>query len=455
MESLRFEDRWKNAFDGAELTPMDLVWFSVESDLIAAENVKMKRTVVIYQRLAAASALFALMLGILSYNYWKDLSRIQLTQKNIEPKITTVVIAHNVKSAKEPLPNISKDRRLSRENSISKNKRGGQAGGDSPPKEPSGVTITPPDRERMVLTEVNTSAEKRVAPHSRPAGSLEDSLDMTMNRVRSLAMSEIIESPVKIKMAPVETIIIPANPASIQREKFTGEKLWAWIGIARGTYSPGGSGPSRANLASAQTAAPNQSGNSGSIHASFGTSNSVWVTIGHRISSRWNIQSGVVYLKQSLGYTSNLVSTASSPPQAFVSTYNPGTYSAVTTSYVYPINSVLEYVSIPVLAGYVIMNRKIGLQVNTGFSSDIFVRNSLQDETGLMHNFSKSSGSESPYRSVNWSGIASAELSYRVARQYSLSIVPGIRYSFNPALKTGSDRPSVRDIGFRFRYTLR
>jgi hypothetical protein len=160
-------------------------------------------------------------------------------------------------------------------------------------------------------------------------------------------------------------------------------------------------------------------------------------------------------LKQSLGYTSNLVATASTQQQTFAQPYNPTFYSAVTTPRTYPINSVLEYVSIPVQTGYMILNGKIGLQINAGVSADLFVRNSLRDETGLLRNFSKGPGPDSPYRSLNWAGLASAELTYRLSRQYSLSIVPGIRYCFESALKNGSDHPNVKDVGFRFRYNLR
>jgi hypothetical protein len=158
-------------------------------------------------------------------------------------------------------------------------------------------------------------------------------------------------------------------------------------------------------------------------------------------------------LNQTSGYTSN----SSSQGQAYLANF--GTLksaSSVTFTNPYPINSVLEFISVPVQAGYLIVDHKVGLQMNAGVSTDFLLRNTLQDPSGQVGSYSQNAGADSPYRSVNWAGLVSTELSYRLASQYRVSIVPGVRYFFNPAFKSGSsDHPYVTDIGFRFRYILR
>src|ERR1041385_1265513 len=62
-ERQKFEESWKSAFDGAESTPPDRVWNSIELDLAGQESAAMKKKVVFYQRLAAATILFALLVG--------------------------------------------------------------------------------------------------------------------------------------------------------------------------------------------------------------------------------------------------------------------------------------------------------------------------------------------------------------------------------------------------------
>jgi hypothetical protein len=184
-----------------------------------------------------------------------------------------------------------------------------------------------------------------------------------------------------------------------------------------------------------------------------GSSRSVGLTVGKRVARRWVILSGVNYLSQTSGYTSN----SSSLGQAYLANYSSlKAASSVTYTNPYAINSVLEFLSFPVQAGYLIVDQKLGLQMNAGLSTDFLLRNTLQDPSGQVSPFSQSAGTDSPYRPINWAGLVSVELSYRLARQYRVSMVPGIRYLFNPVFKSGSaDHPYVTDIGFRFRYILR
>ncbi|MFM7486269.1 MAG: hypothetical protein ACKO13_05035, partial [Cytophagales bacterium] len=62
-ENRKFEDEWKRAFADAESDVNDAVWVNINSKLANAENGAMKKRVVFYQWLAAASAVFALLVG--------------------------------------------------------------------------------------------------------------------------------------------------------------------------------------------------------------------------------------------------------------------------------------------------------------------------------------------------------------------------------------------------------
>src|ERR1044071_3666975 len=66
-ERQKLEEEWKSAFDGAETTPPDSVWNSIELDLAGQESATMKEKVVFYQRLAAAMLVFALSAGVYAY----------------------------------------------------------------------------------------------------------------------------------------------------------------------------------------------------------------------------------------------------------------------------------------------------------------------------------------------------------------------------------------------------
>ena len=66
MEREKFEDKLKNAFEGAEVSPTENVWTNIELDLARAEAGMMKQRLVFFKMLAAASVIFAFIVGGLS-----------------------------------------------------------------------------------------------------------------------------------------------------------------------------------------------------------------------------------------------------------------------------------------------------------------------------------------------------------------------------------------------------
>jgi hypothetical protein len=57
-----------------------------------------------------------------------------------------------------------------------------------------------------------------------------------------------------------------------------------------------------------------------------------------------------------------------------------------------------------------------------------------------------------------WSALMSTEVSYKMGKHYRIALVPGMRYSLNPVLKSdqGSQgNPMIWDVGFRFRYIFK
>ena len=62
-ERQKFEEHWKSAFEDAEQPPSDRVWWSIENTLTQAEGGTMKRKLIFYKRLAAASVVLAVVLA--------------------------------------------------------------------------------------------------------------------------------------------------------------------------------------------------------------------------------------------------------------------------------------------------------------------------------------------------------------------------------------------------------
>ncbi|HMQ00653.1 MAG TPA: hypothetical protein PKC24_12790, partial [Cyclobacteriaceae bacterium] len=59
----KFEAQWKDAFEGAEWPASEKVWTNIELELHKAGTGRMKKRLLMYQLLAAASLVFALGIG--------------------------------------------------------------------------------------------------------------------------------------------------------------------------------------------------------------------------------------------------------------------------------------------------------------------------------------------------------------------------------------------------------
>ncbi|MFM7859393.1 MAG: hypothetical protein ACKO96_47585, partial [Flammeovirgaceae bacterium] len=195
-----------------------------------------------------------------------------------------------------------------------------------------------------------------------------------------------------------------------------------------------------------------------SSNEKVGTSFSYGINVGKQIAPRWVVIAGVGYMSQSINVNivnpSNSTVLSANQAQAFiaaVSRSNVNTTSTAATNS-YELTSINEFVTIPLQAGYLLVNQKMGVQLNAGIASDLFLRNTWSDPTGKIPLPPEPAGEASTYKTMNWSGLVGTELSYKITSHYRLSVVPGMRYSFGSILKSGSNTPLIWEVGFRFKY---
>jgi hypothetical protein len=219
------------------------------------------------------------------------------------------------------------------------------------------------------------------------------------------------------------------------------------VGFGAGTYDPNVS-----TSTASQNSASGGFASGGASNPSAGSAYSIGITVGSRISNRLVIQGGLTYLAQNAAYTSSAVAGSKVALNEF-SLYG----SQVSATNPYDVNSNMQYISLPLQAGYYLVDHDFSVLVNGGVSTDFFLRNTLSADDSQFEDISAGPGEGSPFRSVNFSGLIGTEFSYRFSDHYRIAVSPGLRYALNSVYKSdvsASLSPVTFDVAVRFKYIL-
>lgn len=519
MERRNFEDAFKDAFQGAEQSPSENVWTNIELELERAETGKVKRRLLFYQVLAAASISFAVIMAGVGYYALnsnspqtnlatnttaieqngtaqdQNLDHNQNQNQNQNQNSGTTQTEHHLSALNEAETNLqpstsAKSTRTDIEGQ--QHEVRGSANVVSGSVATKGEELVQPSvsetQHESKLAVANSTAQdgsviknSGVGNTTNNAPALVNSDDdrIATNFLRQRPLPELyVMDPVSITLKTEEESIADPVALMFQRlndlerqmrddsekreKKSQAESLWTSVAFSAGNYNagspdisqnPGMANASITNAIAYNSNVSNQTGASG-VSYSFG------MAVGKRISGRWVLQSGLNYMNNSSDYTSNQVVHSEDFKNFKAATLTDLRTSADAENNVlrtaeYTVNSSLEYLSIPVQAGFIAIDRKLGLQFNAGVSTDLFIKNTIDPEGSSIQSTQIGRGSESPYRATNFSGLVNTELSYKFAARYRLSLNPGIRYPFNSIYKEESGisaAPLIFDVGVRFRY---
>ena len=454
MEKGNFEKSWRDAFDGAEATPSHSVWTNVELELERAAGGKMKQRLLFYKLLAAASLVFAMGVGGVYYvSYQNDQHQIVGGLKDdTVPALREEVVKIPKEEASEKAINSTSEAKVS-EQSISAATMQRAVGSDDqtsrantitkalsfpPGLNSNGTIISNPENDFY-----NTITDRFV---TRPLPALVNTSKPTL--IINNTHSE--PDPGMVLLAKLNDE--EKKYAAMDKRKST-ENVWTSIGIGAGSFNPNTTTSVSQNI-STGSSNQNPSVNNGS---SAGSSYSLGLQFGGRVINRFVLLGGISYLTQNASYTSTVVSMESSARTASLNDFsNTQTYSVANTPY--GVNSNLQFISLPVQAGYLIVDKDFSIQLNGGISTDFFMVNTLTPEVSGINKISQSAGDDSPYRTVNFSGLAGTEFSYKFSDRYRIAVNPGMRYALNSIYKSDANAevaPITFDVALRFRYIFR
>lgn len=433
MENNRFEDSFKNVFAGAEVSPSDAVWTNIELDLEKASGGQLKRNLLMFQLLAAASVAFAF--GVTALYYLdqpvtrNDFSKETLSKQNITPIPDT---------AKE-----SADQKISSEESIKKNDKKGSTG-------KSGKNI---NNNAGINTIANQSVQEQPV-----SSSIEYKITRTDLSAYIKTKAPVLKLPEAEKRVEPDAGMVLLARLKDEEKKYqdeekktsgANEKIWASVGFGAGSYKP------NVQSSSVSLGAARDGASARSSESVAGASYSAGVNVAAKISKRFIVQGGVSYLTQNADFTSTTSTHGAASLNEFM---KPANFDGFEPENPYTITSSLQFVSIPMQAGYILVDRDFGVQLNGGIATDLFIQNTLSPESDSYQKVTQAAGKDSPYRTVNFSGLLGTEFSYRIAEQYRISLNPGLRYSLNSIYKediAAEITPVTFDVSLRFRYIFK
>lgn len=470
MERQKFEDSWKKAFENAAVSPSENVWTNIELDLEKAKGSHLKRRLLFYQMVAAACVIFSLGVGVGVFVVDNNgAAQTTLVAEKASSTSEDKIASNETVSSEK---NLSADKNSSTQNSSVKStaihgKKSTIAGSTETSNSNSSIGKVS-NQEQYIVSEERNDA---LLEESESYASFTEEKPMTplvVERTIRLAYEKeepkVTEDPVALMMARLvqREREIKENENRSKKE-MKGEKLWTSVGFAAGSFSQ--MNPGSANPQSSLAATSFTSSVAKQEAKASGTSYTVGANVGTRLSNRWVLQGGVNYLTQSSDYTTNGAVVAADDHSSFkpasinelkkLGDAQDVTEERLVATAPYNVNNNLRYLSIPMQAGYMIINKNIGLQLNAGVATDLFLQNTVTGEGNNLGTTSQGRGSDSPYRSFNMSGLMGTELSYRFSDRYRIAFNPGIRYPFSSIYRSSLDikaMPLTFDVGVRFRY---
>jgi hypothetical protein len=521
MERQAFEDAWKDAFDKAEISPSENIWTNIELDLEKAAGEKMRRSVLFYKLMAAASITFAMCVAGVGAFYYKNINnpsgyvasnsqRVtdhsvkQLpTEKSQDQKGSasqeiTSSLEHSDDAADGQQQNSAKSQQV-------RVKAGRAFGNDA--RQLSNTDFKNQYPQSQVSNEIafgeNANVQNSLTDNNKDIADLNNSDDIGKQDgaseseivvVQKPALTSLLASKKVIFKGPQKDEVDPfiammARLEQRERElradkksdkqkqnKSDNQNVWASMGFAAGSFSS-----SNSNVNTLESRIDKQQTNY-SYSASSSTYNSdvkkevvrkqckasgdaysFGLSLGTNISKRWILQGGVNYLNQTSAYATSLMATEGENEFSLYTLKDAasrGGGNNSQTSAPYDVNYSMEYISVPVQAGFIIGSRhKLGLQLNTGVSTDLFLKSVARAIVNDTHQSVREGwNSDSPYRTVNFSGLFGAELNYRFAYHYSIALNPGMRYPFGSIYKSEvgvKSMPLTMDLGVKFKYIFR
>jgi hypothetical protein len=440
MENLskeNFESQWRNAFVEAEYLPSEGVWTNIELSLQKSATGQMKKRLLFFQLLAAASIAFAMTIGGVGiYNLINE------STNDINSK-GTISLSTDENEATQLLQEIIANEDIATEDFLAV---------ENSTIETKAVIEKSTVISRGLYQQIAISVLPELDEARRSESKEISDFIPTVKYVNLVNSSFSVKFLIPDKIDPVTDyallLLADYSPDNLEKSQASSEKFWTGLSMAAGTFGTG-MGTSAQDFANSPDS--NNQASFTSPSSNSGSTLRMGMMLGGKISNKWVLQGGLTYMQQFTEYMSNVAGMDG----AVRTNFTPLSNASLTSPY--QLNSNQQFISVPLQAGYLLVDRKFGFQLNAGMATDFFIQNNLSDPSGVFANYAER-GASSAYRNVNLASLAGTELSYRFGENYRLSLAPGMRYAMHSILKSetnSSFQPFTFDFAVRFNYLIK
>lgn len=500
-ERSQWDKEWASAFEDASRQPSESVWHSIDGELAKREAQKYKKRAFFYQWAAAAS--FLLACSSIVFILLQDTPMEQRQKFAREDAQQERFVQESVPTAPDaisPLDRAATDRagllaeqtadNISAEDEAAKKGDAGNEIYDAKAatalagREPAASQPQPKEgsRQQGGKAVAGIASQNDLPQNHTPAGIADgENGDATENMAMAALLPQGISSLSYIEQeekqaAPMAADIRKVWMASDMLKKTKEESTPRYLlgaSIASNYFNPNfqetapslagfaaeadrpvkGNLMSTANMRSWQE---EQQLNQPSINA--GIQAAGWV------GKKWVLQGGVQYgnyRSTTMAGSYMDVATAQAYPLHYAN-FSPDKMQRVNAGsrLAAPVSAIntFEFISVPLKLGYVVIDKKVGLMLSPGISSEIFLRNQLADANHQLSTYTIYGGEDAPFNRLHFRGVMGAQVFYKLGEHYMISLEPNYQHSITNFSKEGAvfqSRPSNMGISAGFRYIIR
>jgi hypothetical protein len=469
-----FESQWRQAFDGASVSPSPMVWERVEARLATQKEGKYRKAIFYYRWAAAAMTTVAVGLGVaLLLNGTSSLVENEIAGNAKE----------NVVNSQAPQSPELRDMKMENEVASTTSTLNKEDRPDFYQKD------TKPSLAVATVGNSSSEATSRVAiPIDETSAPGENTFDVAIPAVAGIFRSERLVSD--LSKLEVNHLYGVVRPMQIKKRQMGDQPLLAGLGVGSGTFNPnygfrsGGSLFASASADEASLVAEN----SGELKTNdFNTANglvgaassrgynesntqggtfSFGASIGKRIFRKILLHTGLQYGRYNSNGSTNLVLNDESNNKRYalnqVSLLSDDIQEVFSSSqYSYDgertkITNTYEFISVPVKVGVILLDRRAGIVLNTGVSNEFLLGSVIKGKD--LDDVRTKSGDKSPYRSVYLNGTLGLEVNYAINSHYKVVVEPYYRQAITSLTKNTdgyASAPRLWGVQAGVRYELR